>query len=162
MVDADDDRLPRTETDERRADRRLIAHWRQARRDGTPPSLHDMSLNAHPGIREASFLLLIGDSPADSIVVLCGERVEFEDLRAAVGQTLSSMRQTVVRDALYRLCGEAKAGSQPAYLAGTYWEPRGRLTNYRLCCVPVRADDAPIPAFSYILGSFARKPASPC
>lgn len=162
MIDADDDQPPRTETGERRADRRLIAHWRRAHREAVPPSLHDMTLNAHPGIREASFLLLIGDTPEDSIIVLCGERVEFEDLRAALGRTLSSMRRTVVRDALYRLCGEAKAKRRPAHLGGTYWDAQGRLAHYRLCCVPLRADDSPIPTFSYVLGSFARRLVPAC
>ena len=157
MVNASDDRLPRSEIGERRADRRLIAHWRQACEGAALPNLQDMSLSANPGLREASFLLLIGDAPESSIVVLCGERVDFEDLRTALGKTLSSMRQTVVRDALYQLSGEAKTEHRPAYLAGTYWEKPGRLAHYRLCCVPLRADDAPIPAFSYVLGSFTRK-----
>ena len=161
MANASDDRLPRTEIGERRAAGRLIAHWRQSRKDAALPTLHDLTLNANPGLREASFLLLIGDAPESSIVVLCGERVGFADLHAALGKSLSSMRQTVVRDALYRLSSEAKTAHRPAYLAGTYWETPDRLAHYRLCCVPLRADDAPIPAFSYVLGSFTRKLAPP-
>ncbi len=146
-----------SETDERRAGGKLIAHWRRVRRDTALPSLHDMALDAHTGIRDASFLLLIGDAPADSVIVLCGERVEYEDLRTALGQTLSAMRRTVLRDALYRLCREATTERRPACLAGTFRYPRGPLARYRLCCVPLRADNAPVPAFSYVLGSFARK-----
>lgn len=157
MSGAANGRLTEAAAGERRADKRLIAHWQQVRRESSVPTLQDMSLGDHTGIREASFLLLIGDTPADSIIVLCGERVECEDLRAALGQTLSSMRESVVRDALCRLCDEARTARRPVSLAGSYWDRQGQFVRYRLGCVPLRADDAPIPSFSYILGSFARK-----
>lgn len=152
-----DDRQPQIAIDDRRADCRLIAHWRRARRGAALPTLTDMSLSAHPKLREASFLLLVGETAADAVVVLCGEAVSFQDLHLALGQPLSAMRKTVVSDALLRLCVEAVAESRPASLAGNYWSQQGELTRYRLGCVPLRADDAPIPPFSYILGCFSRK-----